>query len=184
MSNGATPPSADKCIMDFRPSSRMRSPASANLTPSTNSIPSPSPSTPDIGSTAPRWPEKIRPPTRTSTLTIKGRAMKKTNTTQNTDKNKNNNSGKSNSSNANTCSSNTNQKKPNPDLSSKLGKDGKLTQAERQRRFEQNLCLFCGKTGHIAKECSKATSAAAKAHSASATDKNSDAKSSTESKNP
>ena len=71
------PPSADKCIVDFHPTSRMRSPASANLTPSTNSVPSPSPSTPDIGSAAPRWPEKIQPPTRTSTLMIKGRAMKK-----------------------------------------------------------------------------------------------------------
>ena len=51
-----------------------------------------------------------------------------------------------------------------------------------QHCFEQNLCLFCGKTGHIAKECSKATSAAAKAHSTSATDKSSDTKSSMESK--
>ena len=80
--------------------------------------------------------------------------------------------------------SNTNQKKPNPDLSSKLGKDGKLTQAERQCRFKQNLSLFCGKTGHITKECSKVTSAAAKACSTSTMDKSSDAKSSTESKYP
>ena len=83
-----------------------------------------------------------------------------------------------------TGSSNTNQKKPNPDLSSKLGKDGKLMQAEQQRHFEQNLCLFCSKTGHITKECSKATSSTAKAHSTSATDKSSNTKSSTESKNP
>ena len=117
----------------------------------------------------------------------KGKGNEKTNTTQNTDKNKNNNSGKSNSSNsgnANADSSNTNQKKPNPDFSSKLGKDGKLTQAERQCHFEQNLCLFCSKTGHIAKECSKAMSSAVKARSASTTDKSSDAKSGTESKNP
>ena len=120
----------------------------------------------------------------------KGKGNEKTNTTQNADKNKNNNGGKSNSGNsgnsgnANTGSSNTNQKKPNPDLSSKLGKDSKLMQAERQHHFEQNLCLFCGKTGHITKECSKATSSAAKACSAYATDKSSDAKSSMESKNP
>ena len=82
-----------------------------------------------------------------------------------------------------TGSSNTNQKKPNPDLSSKLGKDSKLTQAEWQHCFKQNLCLFCGKTGHIAKECSKVTSAAAKARSASTTDKSSNAKSGMESKN-
>ena len=120
----------------------------------------------------------------------KGKGNKKTNTTQNADKNKNNNGGKSNSSNSgnsgntNAGSSNTNQKKPNPNLSSKLRKDGKLMQAERQYHFKQNLCLFCGKTGHIAKECSKATSAITKAHSTSAMDKSSDAKSSTESKNP
>ena len=120
----------------------------------------------------------------------KGKGNEKTNTTQNADKNKNKNGRKSNSGNsgnsgnANTGSSNTNQKKPNPDLSLKLGKDGKLTQAERQRRFEQNLCLFCSKTGHITKECSKVTSAAAKACSTSATDKSSDTKSGMESKNP
>ena len=120
----------------------------------------------------------------------KGKGNEKTNITQNADKNKNNNGGKSNSGNSgnsgntNTGSSNTNQKKPNPDLSSKLGKDGKLMQAEQQCCFEQNLCLFCGKTGHIAKECSKATSAAAKARSASTTDKSSNAKSGMESKNP
>ena len=77
MSNGVTPPSADKCIMDFRPASRMRSPTLANPTPSMNSIPLPSPSTPNIGSAPLRWPEKIQPPIRMSTLMIKGRAMKK-----------------------------------------------------------------------------------------------------------
>ena len=35
-------------------------------------------------------------------------------------------------------------KKSNPDLSSKLGKDGKLTPQERQCRLDKNLCLFCG----------------------------------------
>ena len=120
----------------------------------------------------------------------KGKGNEKTNTTQNADKNKNNNGRKSNSSNSsnsgntNTGSSNTNQKKPSPDLSSKLRKDGKLTQAERQRHFKQNLCLFCSKTGHITKECSKVTSAAAKACSTSTMDKSSDAKSGMESKNP
>ena len=44
-------------------------------------------------------------------------------------------------------------KKSNPDLSSKLGKDGKLTQQERQRHLNKNLCLFCGATGHMAKDC-------------------------------
>jgi hypothetical protein len=34
------------------------------------------------------------------------------------------------------------QKKPN--LTEKLGKDGKLTQQEHQHRQDNNLCLFCG----------------------------------------
>lgn len=42
-----------------------------------------------------------------------------------------------------------------PELQGKLGKDGKLTQEERQRRFDNKLCMFCGGTGHIAKDCNK-----------------------------
>ena len=53
-------------------------------------------------------------------------------------------------------------------LSDKLGKDGKLTQQERQRRFDNNLCMFCGGVGHTAKDCNKATSSAAKAKARSA----------------
>jgi hypothetical protein len=49
-----------------------------------------------------------------------------------------------------------------PDLSSKLGKDGKLTTEERQRRMDMRLCLFCGGPGHTARDCSKSTSRAAK----------------------
>ena len=112
-------------------------------------------------------------------------------TTPNSDKNKNNNNNKTNSGNSgtssttgNTNSSNSNQKKPNSDLSSKLGKDGKLTQQECQRHFDQNLCLFCSKGGHVAKDCSKATSSAAKGRSATTTDKTSEAKSGSELKNP
>jgi retrotransposon gag protein/zinc knuckle protein len=48
-------------------------------------------------------------------------------------------------------------------LSDKLGKDGKLTPQERQRRFDNNLCLFCGGTGHTARECPKSGSSASKA---------------------
>ena len=60
-------------------------------------------------------------------------------------------------------------KKSNPDLLSKLGKDGKLTCQERQRCLNKNLCLFCGASGHMAKDCPKSTSTAAKAHTALAT---------------
>ena len=45
--------------------------------------------------------------------------------------------------------------KPGPDLTGKLGKDGKLTPQEHQCRMDNSLCLFCGKTGHIAKACLK-----------------------------
>ena len=41
--------------------------------------------------------------------------------------------------------------KPGPDFVGKLGKDGKLTPQERQRRMDNSLCLFCRKTGYIAK---------------------------------
>ena len=56
--------------------------------------------------------------------------------------------------------------KSSPDLTRKLGKDGKLTPQERQRRMDNSLCLFCGKTGHIAKECPKSMAIAARAHAA------------------
>jgi len=55
------------------------------------------------------------------------------------------------------------KKSATPDLSSKLGKDGKLTPQERQRRMDNKLCLFCGNSGHQAKECPKSTSATSKA---------------------
>jgi hypothetical protein len=54
------------------------------------------------------------------------------------------------------------------DMGNKLGKDGKLTPVERIRRFANNLCLFCGGVGHIAKECPKPSSSAAKARNCAA----------------
>ena len=53
--------------------------------------------------------------------------------------------------------------KSGPDLTRKLGKDGKLTPQERQRHMDNSLCLFCGKMGHIAKECPKSTTITAQA---------------------
>src|ERR1700719_2987322 len=47
-----------------------------------------------------------------------------------------------------------------PHLEGKLGTDGKLTPEERQWRFDNNLCLFCGAAGHKANECCKRTSRA------------------------
>ena len=50
-----------------------------------------------------------------------------------------------------------------PSIADKLGKDGKLNSEERQRRFDNNLCLYCGGTGHQTKDCKKAASSAIKA---------------------
>jgi Zinc knuckle len=63
-------------------------------------------------------------------------------------------------------STTTSTPKSTSDLSSKLGKNGTLTPQERQHRFNQNLCLFCGKTGHVAKDCPKSTAAKARATNA------------------
>ena len=56
--------------------------------------------------------------------------------------------------------------KPDPDLTGKLGKDGKLTPQEHQRHMDNSLCLFCRKAGHIAKECPKSTAITAWARAA------------------
>ena len=60
-----------------------------------------------------------------------------------------NNSGRSgtpgSSGNSGSPNNNSGPTSKTPDLSTKFGKDGKLTQQERQCRFEQNLCMFCGK---------------------------------------
>jgi len=44
-----------------------------------------------------------------------------------------------------------------------LGKDGKLTEEERQRRIKDKLCMFCGQPGHMARDCPKSTSKSSKA---------------------
>ena len=36
-----------------------------------------------------------------------------------------------------------------------LGEDGKLTSQERQCRFDYNLCLYCGSSGHMIRHCPK-----------------------------
>ena len=54
---------------------------------------------------------------------------------------------------------------PKPDLTSKLSKDSKLTADERKRRLDNNLCMFCGGTGHFVNQCPK-KSKKAKAHAA------------------
>ena len=92
---------------------------------------------------------------------------------QNVANKKGNTGDKTASSSSNTSNTNTSgTPKPPSDLAFKLGANGRLTQQEKQRRMDQNLCLFCGKPGHMAKDCNKA--AAAKACAASATQDSSD----------
>src|SRR5882724_1826688 len=55
------------------------------------------------------------------------------------------------------------QKEPTSNALPKLGKDGKLTPQEHQRRMDNKLCLVCGTAGHIAKDCAKAASSKARA---------------------
>jgi len=49
-----------------------------------------------------------------------------------------------------------------PAYSDKL-KNGKLTPQERQRRMDNELCLYCGETGHKAGNCNKQSSSSSKA---------------------
>jgi len=67
-------------------------------------------------------------------------------------------------------------------ISDKLGKDGKLLPAERQRRFDNNLCMFCGGPGHTAANCNKSTSSASKAKGRSAQAKEKEKESASDSK--
>lgn len=91
----------------------------------------------------------------------------------------NNNSGKkkkkdkkNSSSNNATSSTSGTSAKAKEDLTGKLGTDGKLTAAEKQRRRDKNLCLWCGEAGHMADKCplnTKPKARAAKADSATPT---------------
>ena len=56
-----------------------------------------------------------------------------------------------------------------PDLTTKLGKDGKLTAVEQKNCFDNKLCMFCHLTGHIAKDCPKSTSQVSKGRTAAIT---------------
>ena len=71
-----------------------------------------------------------------------------------------NNNNSSSSSNQNKGHSSEPKKMLTPDYASKLGKDGKLTPQERQRRIDKNLCLCCGASGHRASDCPKCQAAA------------------------
>jgi retrotransposon gag protein len=82
--------------------------------------------------------------------------------------NSNNNSGNKNKNKSGKPPSTSGASSSSNPLADKLGKDGKLTQQERQRRFDNHLCMFCGGVGHTAANCNKASSSAAKAKARSA----------------
>jgi len=62
-----------------------------------------------------------------------------------------------NSSGSSKATSNQSSSGSRPDLTNKLGKDGKLTADECKRHLENNLCMFCGGTSHFADNCPKKT---------------------------
>ncbi|KAG6326617.1 hypothetical protein ID866_12472 [Astraeus odoratus] len=77
-------------------------------------------------------------------------------------------SNKSKSSNGGNKSSNI--ASSNPDLTGKLGKDGKLTLEEKKRCLDNKLCMFCREDGHFSNNCpKKANKGKAKARAANAT---------------
>jgi len=84
----------------------------------------------------------------------------------------NNNNGNNNKS-AKPSTSATSAASANP-IADKLGKDGKLSAEERQRRFDNDLCLYCGIAGHKTKDCKKAAASKTKGRAAQVQDKDKD----------
>jgi len=84
------------------------------------------------------------------------------------EKSKTGNSPSSANSGSSKTTSNQSSSGSRPDLTDKLGKDGKLTAEEHKRRLDNNLCMFCGGTGHFMDNCPKKTKKA-KAHAVAIT---------------
>jgi len=71
------------------------------------------------------------------------------------EKSKTGNSPSSANSGSSKTTSNQSSSGSRPDLTNKLGKDGKLTADERKQRLDNNLCMFCGGSGHFTDNCPK-----------------------------
>ena len=98
--------------------------------------------------------------------------------------NNNNNSNNKNQSKGSSSNNTMNNKSKSASnlLTNKVGKDGKLTQQERQHHFDNKLCMFCGGAGHTANNCPKSSSSASKAKGQAASASNSSKKESDYSK--
>jgi hypothetical protein len=110
-----------------------------------------------------REDEKKRDSARNTTQT-------KSSSSTSTSNNRNTGSNSGTSSSTNRSSNPTSSSKPKPGASNsdsgsssapkpkpnvELTKDGHITQAERDRRMKNNLCLYCGGAGHVSKDCRK-----------------------------
>jgi len=73
------------------------------------------------------------------------------------EKSKTGNSSSSANSGLSKATSNQSTSSSRPDLTNKLGKDGKLTADKRKWRLDNNLCMFCRGTGHFTDNCPKKT---------------------------
>jgi Retrotransposon gag protein len=100
--------------------------------------------------------DSISTPSKTSHNTNANRSSPQTFLNQQSNQGSSKKNRGKNSSSKSSNSASTSQEKT-PDISSKLGKDGKLLPEERQRRIDQGLCLLCGTKGHLVKECPKST---------------------------
>lgn len=97
-----------------------------------------------------RSADKTDKPSTSNTTTSHHTTTTTTNSHSHKNKNKNGNST------ARSNSTTTPASASKPDLTNVLNSAGKLNAAERQRRITENLCLYCGKKGHEAKDCNKA----------------------------
>ena len=67
-----------------------------------------------------------------------------------------NNSSSASASSSGAASGSATPRTPKP-YADKLGKNGKITDAERARRLKEGLCMYCGGKGHQAADCKKRT---------------------------